>query len=109
MEDNRRAVEFMITIEDPGILVRWLEPFGKPNQGMYKVLKEMLEEIDGVEEVTMLRYTAILLIADHVLSAETLAANVFAALTEDPEFRFAVTFQLNRPTDVKMGGRVVRL
>lgn len=74
------------------VLVRWLRRLGKRGTGMYSVLEEVLEEVDGVESVRMGRYTAVLLVADHVATAEEVADGVREALI-DGELKVAVRFQ----------------
>ena len=107
------VLEIMVTVKsDREVEVRWLRLLGRPNSAMYKALQETLDGLEGVELVQVGRYSAQVIVADHVASSETIAAVVEAALKDpDSEFQLAMRFYFTDPTQlvVHQPGRIVTL
>jgi hypothetical protein len=111
--EQSSVLEIMVTVKsDREVEVRWLRLLGRPNSSVYKALQETLDEIDGVELAYVGRYSAQVIVADHVASSETIAAQVEATLKDpDSEFRAAMRFHFAELRDlvVHQPGRIVKL
>lgn len=93
-------LRFMVTVTHPDwVSVRWLQPLDRAGRGLYHLLRETLEELHGVEQVYLNRYSASIEIAPHVVDANDVAQEIVAALADpEGEFHNAVRFQFHNPT-----------
>lgn len=89
--DELVPLEFLVTAEPDAVVVRWLEPLGKPGSAAYRALTEEFEDLVGVEFVDMRRYSCRLGLAEHVRSTRDLALDVWQVLVAD-NFRVALRF-----------------
>jgi hypothetical protein len=87
-----KPFQFLITTGAGCVWVRWLRRLGKPRCGLYRVLEEQLEEIDGVEAIHVGRYSACLEVADHVATVREVAEEVAEVLESDQEVALAMRF-----------------
>lgn len=60
--------------------IRWFDPLGSRFSPEYRELEEELEAIDGVERVTVLRYSASVKVAGHAATLEAVASDVVELL-----------------------------
>lgn len=85
---ERADLHFMITSpRQDVVLVRWLERLAKPGTGLYRMLSEEIEELDGVESVVMNRYSAVITVASHVRSEWTVAEEIAELIEHDEAIR----------------------
>ena len=101
-----KKIDVLVTVFEPyDISVRWLKPFSASTN---RALKETLLEIDGVEAVTLRRYSAEVEVAPHVASAHRVAELVTEALRDETtEFRHALRFEVLEPkVEVTNAGKV---
>lgn len=63
--------------------IRWPKPFGAAGSAPYHALADVLVAVDGVDRVEVLRYTAQLLVAEHVESLGAVVQYVQTALLEN--------------------------
>lgn len=86
------ALDFLINYTDRIVQVRWLQPFGKLHFSLLRDLQEDFEAIQGVEEVELKKYSAVLLIAPHVTTAAQVAYEVEGLLRDDPNLQHHFNF-----------------
>lgn len=75
-------VSFLVTNDLPGeLLVRWDQPLGRVRGDFYQLLAEELEELDGVDRLTMGRYRCTLVLDTDIASERDVAAAVVGVLS----------------------------
>lgn len=83
------------------VKVRWTRRMDHAQRPVLLQLAEQIENLDGVEEVALRRYSALIKIATHVVTVETLMQQIGEVFTDEDfihspavrlsEFRFDVT------------------
>lgn len=91
-----------VAVGQPKIAVRWPADIGAPTSTSYRRLFDELIDLPGVEEVTMRRYSATIVFADHVITGMELAAQVRSAI-KDTGFLTGLAEDLGIPeTDISV-------
>lgn len=95
----KHKIEILITIISlDWVSVRWLVPLDRVAGGVYRALKETLEDIRGVESVQVRRYSAEVEVAAHVATPKEVAEAIVQALSDEAsEFQYALRFSVMEP------------
>jgi hypothetical protein len=67
------------TMQGGMVDIRWQEPFGSRRNTKYRDLADALEGIDGVEQVYIQRYSARLVVAEHLVDYDVYTVSADAA------------------------------
>jgi hypothetical protein len=85
-------LKFVVRAYDNLVDVQWLVPFGRRGGATYRVLTDALEDLPGVEKVTLRRYSLTLDVATHVIGvnqvAEAVAEVLRGQVAEDFAFHY---------------------
>lgn len=72
------------------IEVRWTKSFGRLTSPVYGAILDCLECVEGVDKIELLRYSALVKIATHLISPELAVTTLGHALLEDEALEIAL-------------------
>lgn len=72
------------------IEVRWAKAFGRLSSPVYSAILDCLESVEGVDKIELLRYSALIKIATHLISPELAVTTLGHALLEDEALGIAL-------------------
>ncbi len=72
------------------IEVRWTKSFGRLTSPVYGAILDCLECVEGVDKIELLRYSALVKIATHLLSPELAVTILGNAILEDEALEIAL-------------------
>lgn len=77
------------------IEVRWTKSFGRLTSPVYGAILDCFEAVEGVDRIELLRYSALVKIATHLVSPELAVTVLGHALLEDEALGIALREEAN--------------